>query len=57
VPPLPLVFTLRLGERFAPTPSGAALLLQIEPYFRHAMTQSASELPTECQNLRAPTSY
>ncbi|MFZ3116740.1 MAG: lysophospholipid acyltransferase family protein [Variovorax sp.] len=56
VPPLPLVFTLRLGERFAPAPNSAALLQQIELYFRHAMTQSATEAPTECQNLRAPIS-
>lgn len=56
VPPLPLVFTLRLGERFAPSPNSAALLLQIEQYFRQAMTQSATEAPTECKNLRAPIS-
>lgn len=56
VPPLPLVFTLRLGERFAPAHNSAALLLQIEHYFRHAMNQSAAAAPTECQNLRAPIS-
>jgi 1-acyl-sn-glycerol-3-phosphate acyltransferase len=57
VPPLPLVFTLRLGQRFAPAQNSAALLQQLELYFRHAMEQGAATAPTECQNLRAPTSF
>ncbi|MBB1602391.1 1-acyl-sn-glycerol-3-phosphate acyltransferase [Variovorax sp. UMC13] len=56
VPPLPLVFTLRLGERFAPSPDSAALLLQLEQYFRHSLEQSASDAPPACQTLRAPIS-
>lgn len=56
VPPLPLVFTLRLGERFAPSPDSAALLQQLEQYFRHSLEQSASDAPPACQTLRAPIS-
>ncbi|HUD31698.1 MAG TPA: lysophospholipid acyltransferase family protein [Variovorax sp.] len=56
VPPLPLVFTLRLGQRFAPSPDSAALLQQVEQYFRHTMEPRPSEAPPECQTLRAPTS-
>jgi 1-acyl-sn-glycerol-3-phosphate acyltransferase len=56
VPPLPLVFTLRLGQRFAPAQNSALLLQQLELYFRHAMEPSAAAAPTECQNLRAPIS-
>jgi 1-acyl-sn-glycerol-3-phosphate acyltransferase len=56
VPPLPLVFTLRLGQRFAPASDSAALLQQVEQYFRHTMEPRSSEAPPECQTLRAPTS-
>jgi len=56
VPPLPLVFTLRLGQRFAPTQDSAALLVQLEHYFRHSMEQSALDAPPECQTFRAPIS-
>ncbi len=34
VPPLPIVFRLRLGERFAPEQDSDALLAQLEQYFR-----------------------
>jgi 1-acyl-sn-glycerol-3-phosphate acyltransferase len=57
VPPLPLVFTLRLGQRFAPANDSGALLQQIEQYFRHTMEPRPSEAPPECQTLRVPTSF
>jgi 1-acyl-sn-glycerol-3-phosphate acyltransferase len=34
VPPLPIVFRVRLGRRFEPQPQPEALLAQIEEYFR-----------------------
>lgn len=34
LPPLPIVFTVRLGERFAPQPDSDALLKALEDYFR-----------------------
>jgi 1-acyl-sn-glycerol-3-phosphate acyltransferase len=34
LPPLPIVFTVRLGERFAPQPDSDALLKSLEDYFR-----------------------
>ena len=37
LPPLPIVFTLRLGERFAPAPDSDALLRHIEQYYRQAI--------------------
>jgi 1-acyl-sn-glycerol-3-phosphate acyltransferase len=33
LPPLPIVFTVRLGQRFAPAEDHAALLAEIEAYF------------------------
>jgi 1-acyl-sn-glycerol-3-phosphate acyltransferase len=55
VPPLPIVFTLRLGQRFAPSQDSDALLRQIEHYFRHSMEQRASDAQPACQTSRAPT--
>jgi 1-acyl-sn-glycerol-3-phosphate acyltransferase len=55
VPPLPIVFKLRLGERFAPSQESDALLRQIENYFRHSMEQRAPEAQPECQTSRVPT--
>lgn len=55
VPPFPIVFTLRLGERFAPTQDSDALLRQIEQYFRQSMEQRAPDAQPECQTSRAPT--
>ncbi|RZL87283.1 MAG: 1-acyl-sn-glycerol-3-phosphate acyltransferase [Variovorax sp.] len=55
VPPLPIVFTLRLGERFAPSHDSDALLQQIEQYFRHSMEQRAPGAQPACQTSRAPT--
>jgi 1-acyl-sn-glycerol-3-phosphate acyltransferase len=55
VPPLPLVFTLRLGQRFAPSQDSDALLQQIEQYFRHTMEQRANDAQPACQTPRAPT--
>ena len=57
VPPLPLVFTLRLGQRFAPAQDSAALLQQVEHYFRHSMEARPPEAQPECQSLRVPTSF
>jgi 1-acyl-sn-glycerol-3-phosphate acyltransferase len=34
LPPIPVVFRVRLGERFAPQPDHAALLGRLEDYFR-----------------------
>jgi len=56
VPALPLVFTLRLGERFpSPQDSGAALV-ELEQYFRHSMTQRPPGALSECKTPRAHTS-
>ena len=33
LPPLPIVFSVRLGRRFAPAADSAALLQEIEAYF------------------------
>ncbi|WP_076997148.1 lysophospholipid acyltransferase family protein [Variovorax sp. KK3] len=55
VPPLPIVFTLRLGRRFAPQQDSNALLAEIEQYFRHPMEQRATDAQPECQQSRAPT--
>ena len=49
VPPLPMVFKLRLGQRFAPAPDSNALLLQLEQYFRQNMAPRATEAHTACQ--------
>ena len=55
VPPLPIVFRLRLGQRFAPQQDSDALLQEIERYFRHPMEQRATDAQPACQNSRAPT--
>ena len=61
VPPLPMVFTLRLGQRFAPMQDSALLLQQLEQYFRHTLAAETKSRPSEaqleCQNFRAPTSF
>ncbi|MES2532633.1 MAG: lysophospholipid acyltransferase family protein [Pseudomonadota bacterium] len=55
VPALPLVFRLRLGQRFAPSQDSDALLRQLEQYFRHQMEQRAPDAQPACQSTRAPT--
>ena len=55
VPPLPIVFRLRLGQRFAPQQDSDALLHEIEQYFRHPIEQRASDAQPACQTSRAPT--
>ena len=55
VPPLPIVFRLRLGQRFAPSQDSDLLLGQIEQYFRHSMEQRAPDAQPACQTSRAPT--
>jgi 1-acyl-sn-glycerol-3-phosphate acyltransferase len=55
VPPLPIVFTLRLGQRFAPSQDSEALLRQIEQYFRHPLEQRTPEAQPACPTPRAPT--
>ena len=39
-PPIPVVFTLRLGERFAPQADHAALSSRLEAYFRQELRRS-----------------
>ena len=55
VPPLPIVFRLRLGQRFAPQQDSDALLHEIEQYFRHPLEQRTSDAQPACQTSRAPT--
>ena len=55
VPPLPIVFKLRLGQRFAPAQDSNALLLQLEQYFRHNMEQRAIEAQPACQQQQQKT--
>jgi 1-acyl-sn-glycerol-3-phosphate acyltransferase len=55
VPPLPIVFRLRLGQRFAPQHDSDALLHEIEQYFRHPLEQRAPDAQPACQTSRAPT--
>jgi 1-acyl-sn-glycerol-3-phosphate acyltransferase len=55
VPPLPIVFTLRLGQRFAPAHDSDALLREIEQYFRHPLEQRVPNAQPACQTSRAPT--
>ncbi len=51
VPPLPVVFKLRLGHRFLPRQDSAALLTQLDQYFRHHVEQQQRDdtAPAECQ--------
>lgn len=58
VPPLPLVVTLRLGERFAPAPDSDALMRTLEQYYRRQLKKEerATGATAECQTPRAPTS-
>ena len=55
VPPLPIVVTLRLGERFQPATDSDALMCELEQYFRLHMEQRATDASTACQTPRAPT--
>ncbi|GAC1542385.1 MAG: hypothetical protein NVS2B4_21220 [Ramlibacter sp.] len=56
LPPLPIVFTLRLGERFAPMQDSDLLLQHLEQYYRHAMGPRPCETPVAaCQTLQPPT--
>lgn len=55
VPPLPIVFNLRLGQRFEPMQDSAALMQQLEQYFRQNMEQRASDAQPACPSSRAPT--
>ncbi|MBU1359840.1 MAG: 1-acyl-sn-glycerol-3-phosphate acyltransferase [Gammaproteobacteria bacterium] len=55
VPPLPIVFRLRLGERFAPMQDSDALLKKLEQYFRHPSEPRVTDAQPECQTSRAPT--
>lgn len=57
VPPLPIVFKLRLGQRFAPAQDCNALLSQLEQYFRHTMVQRATEAQPECQQQKTPHAH
>jgi 1-acyl-sn-glycerol-3-phosphate acyltransferase len=55
LPPFPIVFTLRLGQRFAPTQNSDALQTELEQYFRQHMEQRASDASPACQTPRAHT--
>ena len=57
VPPLPIVFHLRLGERFAPTADSNALTARLEQYFQQHLTPGPAPeaAAAECQSPRAPT--
>ncbi len=56
VPPLPIVFKLRLGQRFAPTQDSDVLQSELEQYFRHHLERRAADADSpECQTPRAPT--
>ncbi len=55
VPPLPVVFRLRLGERFAPAQDCDALLAQLEHYFRQHIEARPLEAQAECPTPRAHT--
>ncbi|MDA7418197.1 lysophospholipid acyltransferase family protein [Xenophilus arseniciresistens] len=63
VPPLPIVFSLRLGERFAPQPDSHAMTAMLERYFRQhieATGQGDDALkaaPACPPNPHAPTSF
>jgi 1-acyl-sn-glycerol-3-phosphate acyltransferase len=56
VPALPLVFTLRLGERFPPPQDSGAALVDLEHYFRHSTQKRPSGTLSECKTPRAHTS-
>lgn len=60
VPPLPLVFTLRLGERFAPQADSNAMTARLEQYFRQNIDAAGAgpdaEPRSPCQKSRAHTS-
>ena len=43
VPPLPVVIKLRLGQRFSPRQDSAALLTQLDQYFRQHVAQQQRE--------------
>ncbi|WP_295537885.1 lysophospholipid acyltransferase family protein [uncultured Pseudacidovorax sp.] len=57
VPPLPIIFTLRLGERFAPMADSNALTARLEHYFQQhlAAGQDPGTPAAECKSPRAPT--
>ncbi|CAN5681972.1 hypothetical protein BH11PSE13_BH11PSE13_18380 [soil metagenome] len=59
VPPLPVVFKLRLGHRFPPLQDSAALLTQLDQYFRHHVEQQQREqtAPAECQTSPVHTLF
>ncbi len=41
LPPLPIRFAVRLGDRFAPTPDGAALVKQLEAHFAQGLRRGS----------------
>jgi 1-acyl-sn-glycerol-3-phosphate acyltransferase len=45
LPPIPIVFTLRLGERFVPEADSDALLARIEDYYRNEKNPAACQTP------------
>lgn len=59
LPPLPMVITLRLGQRFAPMQDSDALLQTLEDYFRQSAPPldppHATGATAACQTPRSPT--
>lgn len=55
VPPLPVAFRLRLGERFAPAQDCDALTAQLEQYFRQNIEARSLDAQAACPTPRAPT--
>ena len=45
LPPLPIVFTVRLGRRFQPGDDPAALLAEIEAHFAQGVHRPGTPLP------------
>jgi len=55
VPPLPVVFRLRLGERFAPAQDSDAQLARLEQYFRQHTEARIPDAQAACPTSRAAT--
>jgi 1-acyl-sn-glycerol-3-phosphate acyltransferase len=50
LPPLPIVFTVRMGKRFAPRADHAALLAEVEAYFAEGVRQAHAPNATNATN-------
>ncbi|MES2184192.1 MAG: lysophospholipid acyltransferase family protein [Pseudomonadota bacterium] len=54
LPPLPMVYTLRLGQRFAPTDDAPGLLQQLEDYFTAELSSATHGTPHACPHSPPP---